>query len=298
MNIEELKTLLENKQSLPNVLILKCPNKDADFLFYQYIHKYGDNSNKVISFVEDINSLSSNAVSLFSNEDVSDHIYIYEVQKLEFVPITTQSLWIKCKTIDKKVKDAFKDNIVDMPKLESWHIKDYISTNLMWLKEHDQDELFDNYKSNLFRLNLEIEKLKLFDGDDLVYDDIKDQLYIDSTESTIFDLTNSIVKRDIVGIRCINVVDVDPFGLLQILIKNFRYVIDIQLARNPTPEYVGVSSKQFWAIKNYSCGKYTKEELVEIYKFLLSLDNRIKDGYISTSIVVDYIITKIMLIGG
>ena len=124
-------------------------------------------------------------------------------------------------------------------------------------------------------------------------------MFVDSTEYTVFDLTNSLLRKDFNGLEKIkynlNIIDVDPFGLLSILLKNFRHVIDIQLAKNPTPEYVGVSSKQFWAIKNYSCGFYSKDELVHIYKLLLSLDKKIKNGDIPINMVIDYIICKILL---
>lgn len=296
MTIEELKQKLENNEILPNILIFKCSSEASEFIFYQYIHKYSININKDIVYIDDINKLYDTSFLFGDSRDITN-IYIYDIQKLDVLNKVEDIVWVKCKTINKKVKETFKDNIIDIPKLESWHIKDYINTNLPELDEIYQDLLYNNYKSNLFRLDLEIQKLKLFDDKGSAYENIKDQLYIDSSEYSIFDLTNCILKRDIKAIKNINVLDIDAFGLIQILTKNFRYIIDIQLAHNPTPEYVGISSKQFWAIKNYSCGYYTKDELVEIYKFLLSLDNKIKSGYISTSIIIDYVIGKIMLMG-
>ena len=91
-------------------------------------------------------------------------------------------------------------------------------------------------------------------------------------------------------------IDVEPFGLIALLINNFRNVIDVQLSRNATAESLGLSGKQFWAIKNYSCGFYNREELIEIFEFLNDIDYKIKSGELNTSILIDYIICKILTI--
>ena len=69
----------------------------------------------------------------------------------------------------------------------------------------------------------------------------------------LFDLVNSLVKYDIKSLtkilQEINNIDVDVFGLLKLLITNFRRVIDIQLSRNPSAQALGMTDKQFWAIK-------------------------------------------------
>ena len=71
-------------------------------------------------------------------------------------------------------------------------------------------------------------------------------------------------------------------------------VIDIQLAKNASAESLGISGKQFWAIKNFNCNRYSREELIYIYKLLTSIDLYIKTGYMNTDIVKDYIIFKIL----
>ena len=276
MKLEEYKEQLEKNELKSNIFIFKCKDKNSSsFLFHQYLNKYISSNGMSIENIEDISELYDN--SLFS----------VSIDKI------TSNLWIKCSKVSKKINDNI---VIELPKLEEWHIKDYINFNLPSAGDNLKEKLFLNYKANPFRLELEIEKIKCFDS----YEDLEDQLFVDSTEYTVFDISNSLLRRDFNGLEKIkynlNVIDVDPFGLLAILLKNFRYVIDIQLAKNSTPEYVGVSSKQFWAIKNYSCGHYTKDELVYIYKLLLSIDNKIKSGDIPINMVIDYIICKILLI--
>ena len=294
MKLEEYKEQLEKNELKSNIFIFKCNDKNSSsFLFHQYLNKYISSNGMSIENIEDISELYDN--SLFSVSIDKNILYVYDTDKLDDIDIDkiTSNLWIKCSKVSKKINDNI---VIELPKLEEWHIKDYINFNLPSAGDNLKEKLFLNYKANPFRLELEIEKIKCFDS----YEDLEDQLFVDSTEYTVFDISNSLLRRDFNGLEKIkynlNVIDVDPFGLLAILLKNFRYVIDIQLAKNSTPEYVGVSNKQFWAIKNYSCGHYTKDELVYIYKLLLSIDNKIKSGDIPINMVIDYIICKILLI--
>lgn len=291
MNIEKLKYCIINKETLPNVLIFKYSSNESEFIFNQYLREYSNYSGYNIKHVDDLSEISN---SLF--DSVSNNVYVYDVKKLDSIPQTTNNIWIKCKSVSSRLKDC---DIIDIPKLEEWQIKDFIET-LTKLDKDICDKLYNNYKNNLFRLDLEIEKLKLFNDPSEVYNKIENQLYIDSAENSIFDVTNCIIRRDVEALKKmkLDTLDIDVFGLIKILLTNFRYVIDIQLAINSTPEYVGVSSKQFWAIKNYSCNFYSKEELVYIYRFLLTIEDKIKLGYINSLISIDYIICKIMLLGG
>ena len=124
---------------------------------------------------------------------------------------------------------------------------------------------------------------------------MKDQLLVYNNYK-IFDLTNAILQRDIFKLQDIykSNLKVESFAFLALLIKNFKLVIDIQLARNTTAESLGISGKQFWAIKKYNCNKYSKDELVYIYNMLTSIDLYIKSGYMNTDIVQDYIVFKIL----
>ena len=302
MRLDELKYHIVNKEILPGLLIFKYRKGsiNSKFLFHQYLNEYSKNSDMEIIVEEDINKFIS--TGLFSGTIQDTNIHIYEIPNLEFLPeIQGVNLWILCNSVQKKVKGLHEDRIVELVSLEEWQIKDYINFNLPSLSEQKQNKLYSNYKSDLFRLELEIDKLKLVESDtEEWYNTIEPQLFVDATEYNIFDITNCILRRDkerLLQLRDeVNLIDIDPFGFIKILLTNFKYVIDIQLAKNSTPEYVGVSSKQFWAIKNHSCYHYSKDELVYIYKFLLSLDGDIKKGRMPIDIVVDYVISKIMLI--
>ena len=115
-------------------------------------------------------------------------------------------------------------------------------------------------------------------------------------EYEIFDITNALLQRDKNKLKLIYQKDikVDAFAFMALLIKNFKQVIDIQLARNASAETLGMSGKQFWAIQKYNCNRYSREELIYIYKLLTSLDLQIKSGKINTDIIQNYIVFKIL----
>lgn len=297
MELKEIKNTIENSATLPDVLIFKCKSEASRFIFSQYLREYSTSKNLEVEFIEDFSVLQPQG--LFTNTETCGIMYVYETTKLEKFPVVKDKIvWVKCTSVDNNTKKLYGDYIVEVPNVEDWQVKDYINTNLKETEEKHKQLLYDNYRNNLFRLELEVEKLKPLQQE---YKQIENQLYVDSTTNTIFDITNCILKKDLDGLRKlkddINVIDIDAFGLLKILTTNFRHVIDIQLSKNPTPEYVGVTSKQFWAIKNLCCNFYTKDELTRIYTFLIGIDNKIKSGQLKTDMVVDYIICKIILGG-
>ena len=301
MKLDELKYHIVNNEILPNLLIFKCrkDSTNSKFLFHQYLKKYVKDNDFTIVQEDEI---TENVISLFDTLD--NNIYIYDIPKFDFyINDNKKYCWVLCNTISKKCQTKYANNIIELPKIDNWMIKDYIDFNLPNLLAEYKDKLYNVYNKDLFRLESEISKLTLLSENNINswYKTIENQLFVDSTEFTIFDITNCIINRDkskLIELKNnINSIDIDPFGFVTILLNNFRQIIDIQLAKNPTPEYVGISNKHFWAIKNYSCNHYSKEELVYIYKFLLSLDMDIKSGHIPIEIVVDYIISKIMLLG-
>ena len=107
-------------------------------------------------------------------------------------------------------------------------------------------------------------------------------------------LADSIVAACKKIYKEIDKIDIEPIGLVTVLLNNFRNIIKIQLANNPTAESCGMKPNQFWAIK-HSCGLYTKEQLLSIFNFLTEIDKKIKTGMIPVdSFLIDYIVINIL----
>lgn len=295
MTLEEFKQAIEdNTLSLP-LIIAECEDETSEFVFHQYLHEYIRKNELSFEFVNDITDITQ--VNLFG--DTRFNLHIYQTKNLSEVSVPkTYHLWVRCKAISKEITNEFAKYIVKIPKLEAWQIKDYVYTICEGVKQPELDYLLQVYNRNIYRIDNEIAKLSPFQNKGQIYSKIKSQLFTEVSEYGIFDLVNSIVRYDIIKLtgilKNIDSIDVDVFGFLTLLKNNFKSVIDIQLSRTATAQSLGMSDKQFWAIRKYSCGIYTRTQLLEIYTFLTACDYYIKSGYVSTDIMLDYIIVKIM----
>ena len=297
MNLEELKQTIEtNSKNIP-LLIAVCKDETAEFIFHQYLHYYITQNNLSFEVIDDPNIVSR--PSLFSTN--TNLLYVCYTNKLIKLEMPKDCfVWIRCKSISDDVQLQFNDHIVVIDKLDPWQIKDYVYAICNKVPHSELDYLLKIYDKNIYRIENEIQKISIFDNQDKIYPIIQSQLYTDISEFNIFDLVNSLVKYDIKALtkilQEINNIDVDVFGLLKLLTTNFRRVIDIQLSRNPSAQALGMTDKQFWAIKKYSCGIYTREQLLDIYTFLTMCDYYVKSGYITTDVLLNYIIIKIMCV--
>lgn len=280
LDLVKVKSDIENNNDI-NLIIGVSKHKTSDFLFDHYLHSYANKHGLEILVVDTLDNLCNTFTII--NDNI---IYVYYCEHLDRLPVEGNNVWIRCKSIDKKLSSS---NVVELIKLEDWQIKDYISTKNKITNEQ-ANKLIKAYK-DLYKLDIESKKLL-----NNKFTDIEDQLFYDNSDNITFDLVNSLVKRDKNLLSKLDTSNIELFGFLALLIKNFRLVIDIQLAKNATAESLNISGKQFWAVKNYSCGKYSREELLYIYKFLTNLDLEIKIGKLDTDIVVDYIISKFIYI--
>ena len=279
------KSIENNTLLLDNDSVYICIGKDitSEFVFDQYVHTFADNNSLDIVYVDDLVS----DTSFFGT--VETDLKVYKTDKLEDVA-TTFVGWIYCRSMDKNVKSTF-NNIVEIPKLEKWQIIDYISTKNS-IDVNQAEKLYKEY-NDIYKLDIEASKLGLFEQPQ--FNELSDQLFF-RPDYQIFDLTNAILQRDVNRLKVYyqQNVDIDTFAFMALLLKNFKQVIDVQLSKNASAESLGISGKQFWAIKKYNCYKYTQAELVYIYKLLTSIDLRIKTGQIDVSTVKDYVIFSII----
>ena len=260
-------------------------NDTSEFIFNQYVHTYADNN-----FLE-INTLEELVVNTgFFDTDASNDLKVFKTSVLEFVPHDFCG-WIFCNSASKEILHTYDEYIVQLPALEKWQLIDYVmTTGHIELK---QAEKFVDEYSDVYKLNIELQKLSMFSSNQ--FDELAEQLFY-KDEYELFDLTNAILRRDINALKVIYTsgIKVDVFAFIGLLIKNFKLVIDIQLSKNASAQFLGISDKQFWAVSKYNCYKYTRQELIQIYLLLTSLDLKIKTGQISTNIIQDYVTFKII----
>lgn len=307
MDLQHLKTLVISNITPKGVTILLC--KYDDFIPLQYVESYRKNSVNV-KYVDDLSIVTTRVDSLFGDyTDDSNTLYVYSCDNLDLseteinnIRIATKNVIVICPKVSDTVQSSLSDNIIVVPKLEKWQIEDLAYSMADGADPDDIAYLLKVCGNDVHRLYNELEKVSLFSEQErksAVKDFIYDGIFNDLSHYNVFDISTAIVKRDVNTLKNvyseINNIDCEPIGLVALLLKNFKDVITVQLSSNPSPEKCGMESKKFWAVK-YSCGYYTREQLIKIYEMLTSIDFQIKTGSISTSALVDYMITYIFSI--
>ena len=278
-------SIMSNKIDISPIIFVG-KDESSKFIFHQYYMTYSSNNELEIIHLDKL----ENEVGFFSFDDGC--LKLYETDELDYVP-SSFSGWIYCKKIDSNLKREVQDNVLELPKLEQWQLVDYVSS--VGNVEQKQAEEFVKEYDDLYKLDIELKKLSIFSVN--CFDEIYQQI-IDKSEYKLFDLSNAILRRDVEEVKNIynSGLTVDSFALLSILIKGFKLIIDIQLSQSSSARSLGISDKQFWAVKKYNCNKYKKKELIRIYDFLTSIDLKIKTGKLPTNFIQDYILFNLIFV--
>ena len=304
MNLKQLKTAIENKTLNDDLIIFKV--SDNDFIANQYRSEISKISNKEIEYIDSLTPFIQSNDDLFNDNSLEQFSTIKVLREDVFIysnvipSALSGIIVITNKFHDKQVEKDLQSYIVELPKLEPWQIKDYVYSIAEGVDTKDLDWLLSLCSNNIFRLQQELDKITIFSKNERKYlftDLIRDGALDDLTPYNIFNFTGAITSKNIpqlLGIyENINSVDINEFGLLKILIQNFKNLILVQLNSNPTTESTGLESKQLWAIKKQPrC--YSPEQLLNIFTFLCDIDRQVKEGELPTEIMRDYMIIKIL----
>lgn len=301
MTLEDLKTSIENGVLDYPLIIFQCD--DSAFIPHQYLRRIVRESGKELIPISSIDEIFNVQPSLFFRE-VDDKLYrFFDCDTLECFSSKANELentFIICKKVKDSISTECSSYIVKVPKLESWQIQDYVYSIATGVDTQKLDRLIKVCNGDIYRLDQELKKLVIFSDIEKphVFDEFSsDGIFSDLSEFTIFDLSTAILKKDFNTIKSVLIdidnIDIEPIGLQKVLTDNFRDIIAVQLAKDPQPEYFekvfGWKKSKFWAIK-YSCGVYTKSQLIKIYEFLTSINF----GDIPEGQLISYLITHII----
>lgn len=306
MTIQELKSQIESGHVTNDLIILK--DTESNFISNQYIKAISKVKNQKINYVDSVDELLADSSSIFSMFQEKDDTSLNVLKSEVFIwgnPAITRLqnlIIVVSKFSDKAVEKQFSPFIVNVPKIEDWMLKDYVYSTTEGVDQKDLDWLINLCGTNYDRLQQELDKLSIFGVDERKYlfnDLIRDGAVDDLSSYSIFNFTNAITSKDIAQLKNVykelRRIDVNEFGLLTILLKNFKNIIMVQLNSNPTPENTGMDGRQLYAIKKIP-RVYSADQLVSIYKLLLDVDRQIKSGELPTEILIDYLVTKILSI--
>lgn len=296
MTIFDLQNQIE-ENSIQDFPIIFVETKD-NFISRQYIERISQIKKMSITYIDLQDLYSYNDIF-----NVDNSIRVLKIDKLDIndnIIFNQKNLFIVTNLVDKNTKKIYNDIVIDLPVLTKDNIKEYVYSKLGNLNQKDIDYLLDICNYNINRLQLEIDKILLFKTNEQpnVFQSFKaDDIFSDLSSKTIFDIINAISKKDVNKLKDvykdIDKIDINDMGLLILLINNFTNIIKVQLSTSGYNETMGISEKQYNAIK-YSCGRYSKEQLLKIFEFLTSIDKKIKTGEVSMNILRDYMIIKIL----
>ena len=271
MILSELKTNINNKCkiNLPLVFI----NDNNDYLIKTYINQIAKNNHLTIKELSSINEMIDIESGMFKD---ADYLYTYEIKKDEDLSSMDLNTYNLILITNSEIKDLDIDSI-QFKKLENWQIESYIKKLVPGLDDIEVSWLCKNSSYDLNRLDNEANKLNIFDLDNQkkIFKQINEENgYCDLNELTIFNLSNSIMNKDVLGIKKvvqdIDYIDIEPTGLVTILLKNFLNIINIQTNSKSTPSSLGMSEKQFNFLKYNQCNKYPNHKLFNIYNYYVN----------------------------
>ena len=298
LNLNEVKTDLENNKDIDQFLIFYYEDT-TDYIPVQYAKALARIRNSEILYVNELDEINSSP-DPFS--EPTSNLYVYKTDSLERIPAKylQNNLIIITPKLLKDAEKEYDEYILRIPKLEEWQIVDYIKTVSPGLTQDEMEWLVRTYKSNMYRVELEVDKLKPFSESARQY--IFEDFYVDHVFETlseygIFDFTNAIQSKDLQTISNIlsdiNHIDIEPTGLITLLCANFKKLIKVWLNKNPTPENTGLKSNQIWAINRLS-RTYTKEQLVKVFELVSDMERRLKTGEMPEELIIDYLTVKIL----
>lgn len=305
MTIQELKSQIEAGSVTSDLIIFK--DTENNFISNQYIQAIRRLKNQEIQYLDSPLELIQDAWSIFGDEDTTLEDHTLRVIKSDSFNWSSSRIAdlknviiVVSKFADKSIEKLFEPWTVNVPKIEDWMLKDYVYSTTEGVAQKDLDWLINLCGKNRDRLQMELDKLNLFGVDERKYlfnDLIRDGAVDDLSSYSIFNFTNAITSKDLKMLMTIykelDRVDVNEFGLLTILVKNFKNILMVQLTANPTPESTGIDGKQLYAIKRIP-RVYSADQLVKIYQMLLDIDRQVKSGELPTDILIDYIVIKIL----
>lgn len=316
-----LKSLRDSilAQKIPDSLIIFETGKEGSnkqFLIQQYITEIAKAKNTTIEYLDTLEI-----------QEVVEHLY----ESLEYKPLEPIRVY-KTKELDVKndslihedrliiitekveinselpsdVTEFFNSQTITVPALEEWQVIDYIMSLAEGLTEDQAKWMYAFYGGDLFRINMELEKLALFlpyEQGRLVDEMQTSEVFECIPPKTIYEITNALSRRDVDKIaslykyRDLLIRPGSEMGFIGLVYKTFKDLILVKTANNPTPEGTGLSQGQIWAISKIP-NVYSMSKIAKIFDLVASMDKQIKNGEFDVAAVniVDYLIIKILTI--
>ena len=291
MTLPEVKQYLTDNQNIDKMLIFKC--EDTDFICMQYTKKLAEIRNAEIINVESLEDIPT------SNPFIEENlIYLYRCESFDKIIEENKQLIIITKKLSKDVLKELSDYIIIVPKLENWMTEDFIKLNCSGLDNEMVSWFVANYDNDIYKILLEIDKLKVFPPDTRKYlfEEFYNNGVFDSPDkNNAFALSSALQSKDknsLIQLLSKNN-EIEPISAMSLIQSNLKKLCKVWLNKAPNPDNTGLKSNQIWAINNLP-RTYTKEQLIKAFETVSGLDRKIKSGEFPIELTIDYIVVKLM----
>lgn len=285
MEVKDLKYQIEHS-TLDNSFMVWVASED-NIVVDQYIKAIKTNKHLVVKFIDNLNEIPDESFI------VDPNLYILKTKKW-----VSEDSHDNCIVICEETKNT---DAIRFPNIESWQVIDYVAGLAPGIPDSFLEALIKQYTTNYARFISDITKISIFDEQEqlqVLETTIKEGCYDDLSETTVFDLSTALIKKDTKKVNEVlkvkSYIDLTPMHFWTIITNNFKNIIRLQLDPSANAQSLGISDKQAWVIRKYNCGFYSKEQLIKIYKMLCSIENKFKFEGLEVDDIIDYIVCKIL----
>lgn len=299
MDLIKLKKMLMDGSLAPCFLVLRSPyGRICD----QYVEAIAKLWGYEIKYLSDLSAHPALKPSLLSFD--SNILYVYKTGKLDKKiddKITeSKNTIVICEDISSAMANDIKELTVNVPKVMPDHLIDYVSASCEGLSQAAAKRLVDLCGGDVDRLMGEVDKISIFDPADqldITRELVRSNDLSNTSEATLFQLSNMILRRDSAGLikELLSGVREGAVPLASILRKNFLTLLIVQMSPNATAEGLGISPKQLYAMR-YNVNKYSNNQLLDINLFLCDFDKRLKMGMLdlTNERLTEYLVLRIL----
>lgn len=308
MDIVELKKAIETKTLNDSFLVLHW--QDNDFIVNEYIKEIARYKNLEIVSIDSLKECHS-FINSFFGETMSNSLYVMRVDTFES-DILDFSDFKNVIVVCHKVPDTVRftltvnNNYVEFPKQETWQILDYMKLRCPEMSEEELQWLEKVTNENIYKIDSELDKLSIFEGNKKreVFRLLNEEGgYSDLSSNTFFDFVNALKVKDknklIELFTDIDNMDVEPTGIVTLMSNEIKKIINVKQDTKSDYNAVNMSEKQYMFYKRNIASLYTNNELTNIYKFLMSIDYKLKSGELGNITMnrdtfIDYIVCGLL----
>lgn len=300
--------------------VLKKELESGKINSYQKVFIYTDNTFLVDQYIDEIELIKEvekvyiqDVSELYMTSDIFNihdkYLYVYknaDLKNISFEKIQLDNVIIVSKGIDKEVEEELKRNtriqLVKFPEAQAWQTVAYMHLLAPGLDIEHLKWLHELAGGDIYLIKNELEKIGFFNVKEqksLLTDIFNSGGYDILTNTSIYNLVNAIVKRDLSAIgdtwKSLTLQDMEPATLINNLLYSLKNIMGIQMTKSPTAKMLGLKENQFKALMYYK-DKYSDEQLINIYDFLTSIDYEMRLGNLSMdkSRLLDFILCNVV----